>query len=242
MKSSEYWPVTLRLQAPFGLLRLRPLYPKDEAAWKRLRAANKQWLQPWEATSPVPLAKPTLSYKEYLQASNEQAKLGALLPWAIELDGQIVGQVTVASITYGSLYSASIGYFISEHAAGRGVMPTAVAMAIDYIFTYRQIHRVEINIRPENARSLRVVEKLGLRDEGMRKGYLHINGEWADHRAFALTREECPNGLLQRLATTWPIADDAKDPSHTRKSAPTLAAFRPWGSSARYRRTRGPRS
>jgi [ribosomal protein S5]-alanine N-acetyltransferase len=57
---------------------------------------------------------------------------------------------------------------------------------------------MEINIRPENAASLRVVEKLGFRDEGLRPRYLHINGAWADHRSFALTTEEVPEGLLTR--------------------------------------------
>jgi ribosomal-protein-alanine N-acetyltransferase len=57
---------------------------------------------------------------------------------------------------------------------------------------------MEINIRPENGPSLRVVEKLGFRDEGLRPRYLHINGDWADHRSFALTAEEVPGGLLNR--------------------------------------------
>ena len=58
---------------------------------------------------------------------------------------------------------------------------------------------MEINIRPENAASLRVVEKLGFRDEGVRKQYMHINGEWADHRTFALLSTEVPEGLMTRF-------------------------------------------
>jgi ribosomal-protein-alanine N-acetyltransferase len=42
------------------------------------------------------------------------------------------------------------------------------------------------------------VEKLGFRDEGVRARYLHINGEWCDHRTFALTVEDVPDGLLRR--------------------------------------------
>ena len=60
------------------------------------------------------------------------------------------------------------------------------------------LHRIEVNIRPENGPSLRVVEKLGLRDEGLRERYLHIQGRWADHRTFAVTAEELPDGLLGR--------------------------------------------
>jgi len=71
-------------------------------------------------------------------------------------------------------------------------------MAVDHCFGVLDLHRIEINIRPENAASLRVVEKLGLRDEGLRERYLHIQGHWADHRTFAITADEAPDGLLTR--------------------------------------------
>jgi ribosomal-protein-alanine N-acetyltransferase len=63
------------------------------------------------------------------------------------------------------------------------------------------LHRIEIAIRPENAPSLRVVEKLGFREIGYAPRYLHIDGDWRDHRLFALTVEECTGGLLRRWKT-----------------------------------------
>ena len=77
-----------------------------------------------------------------------------------------------------------------------------VALAVDHCFSVLQLHRIEVNIRPENGPSLRVVEKLGLRDEGLRERYLHIQGRWCDHRTFALTAEEVPGGLLARWQAT----------------------------------------
>jgi [ribosomal protein S5]-alanine N-acetyltransferase len=59
-------------------------------------------------------------------------------------------------------------------------------------------HRMEICIRPENQPSLRVVEKLGFRYEGLRRRFIHINGDWRDHFAFALVAEEVPRGVLRR--------------------------------------------
>jgi ribosomal-protein-alanine N-acetyltransferase len=91
---------------------------------------------------------------------------------------------------------ATLGYWVDRERAGKGIAPTAVAMATDHCFRHLGLHRMEINIRPENQASLRVVEKLGFRDEGYRERYLHINGHWADHRSFALTAEEVPEGLL----------------------------------------------
>ncbi len=98
----------------------------------------------------------------------------------------------------GSAQFASVGYWIDREYAGRGVMPRAVAMAIDHCFGAGGLHRIEVAIRPENTNSLRVVEKLGLREVGYAPRFLHIDGAWRDHRIYAVTVEECPEGMLAR--------------------------------------------
>ncbi|WP_425462335.1 GNAT family N-acetyltransferase [Myceligenerans xiligouense] len=201
---SKPWPVTLREDTPGGVVVLRPLRRRDGKVWSQLRAGNAAWLERWEATSPLTGENrmTVASFSEYVRTLSNQARSGTLLPFGVELDGELVGQLTVASITYGSLCSASIGYWVSEHVAGRGVTPTGVAMATDYCWFVLGLHRIEINIRPENGPSLRVVEKLGFRDEGLRERFLHIQGAWRDHRTFALTAEEVPGGLLARWQQT----------------------------------------
>lgn len=188
------WPV--RLTA--GDVRLRPLRRADQRTWMALRAQNAAWLEPWDATSPVPLRGPRPSFGEFVRSLNAQGRSGGSLPFAVDHEGLLVGQLTVTGITYGSLRSGSIGYWVSQHVAGRGIIPTAVALATDHCFDVLGLHRVEVNIRPENAPSLRVVAKLGFRDEGLRERYLHIGDEWCDHRSFALTTEDVPGGLLNR--------------------------------------------
>jgi ribosomal-protein-alanine N-acetyltransferase len=42
------------------------------------------------------------------------------------------------------------------------------------------------------------VQKLGFRYEGLRRRYIHINGDWRDHFCFALVVEEIPQGVLRR--------------------------------------------
>lgn len=188
------WPVVLRE----GPVVLRPLRRRDARVWIETRIRNANWLDRWEATSPSPEPGPGPSFGEYVRTVSSQARAGTTLPFAIEYDGVLVGQLTVSGITRGSMCSASLGYWVSEHVAGRGIVPTAVALAVDHCFGPVGLHRVEINIRPENAASLRVVEKLGLREEGLRERFLHIQGEWRDHRSFAVTAEEVPGGLLAR--------------------------------------------
>ena len=78
-------------------------------------------------------------------------------------------------------------------------MPTAVAMAVDYCWFGLGLHRIEVAIRPENVASLRVVEKLGFAEVGYAPRYLHIDGDWRDHRLFALTVEDVPGGSAAPL-------------------------------------------
>jgi len=188
------WPVVLRE----GDVVLRPLRRRDASAWLALRARNAAWLDPWEATSPERPSGPPPSFARFVRTLSAQARAGTALPFAMAYRGELVGQLTVSTIVRGSLCSASIGYWISEHVAGRGITPTAVALAVDHCLGPVGLHRVEIAIRPENTASLRLVAKLGLREEGLRERYLHIQGRWRDHRTFAVTVDEVPDGLLGR--------------------------------------------
>ena len=162
-----------------------------------MRGDNREWLVPWEATPPEQTGPP-VTYAAMVRGLLRQARQGTLLPFVVTYRGDLVGQLTVGNITYGSLRSAYIGYWVDSRVAGRGIMPTAVALAVDHCFQTLGLHRIEINIRPENTASLRVVEKLGLREEGVRLRYLHIAGGWRDHRSFAVTAEEVPGGLVAR--------------------------------------------
>ena len=119
----------------------------------------------------------------------------------------------MSSIAYGSLSSATIGYWVSERFAGKGATPTAVALATDHCFFGVGLHRMEICIRPENEPSLRVVEKLGFRYEGLRRRYIHINGDWRDHFCFALTVDELPSGVLRRWLDGKAPHQDAERPA-----------------------------
>jgi [ribosomal protein S5]-alanine N-acetyltransferase len=199
MWGASIWPVTLEC----GDLVLRPISYRDQREWTHVRSRNNDWLAPWEASNPAPGG--TLpSYRQMVRSLNAQARQGTALPFLITewtpgyRDPVIVGQLTVSSIVWGSAMMATLGYWVDQAKAGRGIAPTAVAMATDHCFKTLGLHRMEINIRPENLPSLRVVEKLGFRDEGYRARYLHINGRWADHRSFALTSDEVPEGLLAR--------------------------------------------
>jgi ribosomal-protein-alanine N-acetyltransferase len=199
----ETWPVELR----HGPVVLRPLRVRDGAEWNAVRQRNLSWLRPWDATQPPGSRGAAHSFRGMAREMERQAKQGRMLPFVVTYSeggtkAPIVGQLTVSGITYGSASWASMGYWIDQGYAGRGIIPTAVAMAADHCWFTLGLHRIEIAIRPQNKASLRVVDKLGFRYEGRRPRYLHIDGDWRDHDVFALNVEEVPRGLLARLERT----------------------------------------
>lgn len=200
-----------------GAVTIRPIRVRDARPLERELLDNRGWLRKWEATNPNgPLSFDT---RASIRSLHNNARAGLGLPFVIEVDGVLAGQLNVSSITYGSLGSATIGYWVSEKFAGRGATPTAVALATDYCFFSTGLHRMEICIRPENEPSLRVVEKLGFRYEGLRRRYIHINGAWRDHFCFALVVDEMPTGVLRRWLDGRVPAENAVIPAADRAAA-----------------------
>ena len=191
---TRLWPATLE-RGPVGL---RPLTYRDRRQWAAVRARNSDWVRPWDATLPPGATDAVSSFRGMVHSMRVAARAGTMLPFALTVDGQLRGQVTVGGIHLGSLRGGHVGYWIDRDAAGRGYTPLAVAMATDHCFA-GGLHRIEINIRPENAPSLRIVEKLGFRYEGLRERYLHIDGQWRDHLSFALTADEVDGSLADRF-------------------------------------------
>jgi ribosomal-protein-alanine N-acetyltransferase len=182
--------------ASHGAVSIRLIRSRDARPLQQALIDNRSWLVPWEATNPdgaVPL-----EMRGAIRRLLQQYRDGSGVPFVMEYDGEIAGQLNVWGIARGSMSSGTIGYWIDERFAGKGITPTSVALATDLCVRSLRLHRMEICIRPENAPSLRVVEKLGFRYEGYRERYIHIDGAWRDHHAFALTREDVPQGVLQR--------------------------------------------
>ena len=153
---------------------------------------------------------PRPTYRQMVRYLRGEASAGRMLPFVVLHKGQLVGQLTVGGITWGSMCSANVGYWIDEAVAGQGIMPTAVALSVEHCFTVLGLHRIEVCIRPENMPSRRVVEKLGFRSEGMRPRYLHIDGDWRDHLVYALAAEEVPEGMLER----WRAIRSGREPEN----------------------------
>ncbi len=196
------WPVVLR----DGPVVLRPYRRSDARRWSEVRRANEAWLARWEPGPAGPwhaLNSPT-SFRIMLADLRRTARQGQTMPFAVCLHDnggdQLVGQLTIANITRRAFCSGYAGYWIDSRVAGRGITPTALALAVDHAFVHGGLHRIEVSIRPENTASRRVAEKLGFRQEAYHHRYLYIDGAWRDHLGYALTTEDVAGdgGLLAR--------------------------------------------
>ena len=175
---------------------------RDAAAWRRLHESNRAWLKPWEATVPHGSRQAPMTFRRLVRSLRQQAREGRAMPFVICYEGQMIGQLTVAGVTWGSARWAQIGYWIAQSHAGRGLTTLAVAMVVDHCFGPVGLHRIEIAIRPENSASLRVVEKLGFDRIGLSPAYLHIDGGWRDHLLFAMTVEQAGGSLAARVVSS----------------------------------------
>ena len=211
------WPVRLEPEAALGerepgatqsperpSVVVRELRAEDEAPWRALRLADTDRLAPWEATLPAGGGEALSTFAVFLRRQTRRARLAEAMPFVVEVDGAFAGQIAVDPITWGATRSAQVGYWIGSPWQGRGIMRLAVALVLDHLLGPVGLHRVEINVRPDNERSLALCRGLGLREEGLRRGYMHINGAWADHVSFAALAEEVHGpdgtGFEQRLA------------------------------------------
>lgn len=184
--SSQQWPILLS----DGELELRPLRLRDRMKWNQVRNKNREWLQQWEATLPTVTVGPSAtvpqlpSFFSMLTTFNREARNGRSFSFVIWKGPNLIGQITLGGVIYGALRGGHIGYWIDQEFANRGYTTKAIEILTRFGFDQLGLHRIEINIRPENAPSRRVAEKAGYLLEGTRARYLHIDGQWRDHVSY----------------------------------------------------------
>jgi [ribosomal protein S5]-alanine N-acetyltransferase len=184
---------------------LRPLVTEDFPAWQEVRRRNEEWLTRWEPQRNPNAPDPVESRDAFALrcgARQRERQLGTGYGYGIFVDGHLVGEINLSIVQRGPFQNAYVGYWIDEARAGQGYMPEAVVALCRYAFEDLLLHRLQVSIIPRNTASRRVVEKLGLRDEGVALRYLEINGTWEDHVRYAITAEEWAD-RRDELIRTW---------------------------------------
>jgi ribosomal-protein-alanine N-acetyltransferase len=170
---------------------LRPPRAGDYAAWSDLRAQSRDYLQPWEPAWPDDdLTR--AAYRRRLGVYAREMELGHAWPFFI-LDPRgrtLHGAITLSNVRRGVAETGTLGYWIGQPYAGRGLATAAVRATAGFAFRSARLHRLEASCLPANVASRRVLEKAGFRKEGEARAYLKINGAWADHVLFGLVSDE----------------------------------------------------
>ena len=173
---------------------LRPPRSGDVGEIRRLLRHNHEHLRPW---NPAPAAgeDPT-SITEVSKAVLRQRrdwKRGASFVFMVAERGapqRFIGKIALNGVLRGAMHGAYLGYWMDVDHQGRGYVTEGIGAVLDFAFGAAHLHRVQAAIMPRNARSLRVIDKVGFRREGYAERYLQIAGRWEDHVLFAKTREE----------------------------------------------------
>ncbi|MCQ4046088.1 GNAT family N-acetyltransferase [Streptantibioticus rubrisoli] len=165
---------------------IRPPRPSDATAYAEAVVRSAEHIGPWNPVDPNGFAEllrnqgPTL--RTFLVINDE--------------DGGIVGKCNVANIVRGRFRNGALGYDSYLPYAGTGRMTEGMRQVVDHCFHELPdglgLHRLEINIQPDNVRSIALAKRLGFRHEGFSPRMLYINDAWRDHERFALTAEEWP--------------------------------------------------
>jgi ribosomal-protein-alanine N-acetyltransferase len=172
---------------------LRPLVPTDFAEWSEVRRRNDAWLTPWEPRRPPPPLDPSFNRDAFAarcSARDRDAATGVAYGFGVFVDHRLSGEVNLNHVVRGAMQSGTIGYWVDQARAGRGLIAESVVVVAAFAFEQLDLHRLEICIVPRNRNSRRVMEKLAVREEGIAERFLEINGVWEDHVRYGITVEE----------------------------------------------------
>ena len=181
--------MTADLTADIAAIRL--LGAEDAKEYTDVLQRNRDFLAPYDPARADEFW--TLEeQRAQLALAAREADAGTGYAFAIidRSDGAIAGRVALANIVRKAWQNATLGYWVDQARNGRGLATQASRLALAYAFGTAGLHRVQAGVMPRNVRSVRVLEKIGMRYEGLSERYLKINGVWEDHRMYAITAEE----------------------------------------------------
>ena len=168
-----------------GLL-LRAPRMDDYVDWAQLRQESRSFLAPWEPVWPVDdLTRQSFRRRMKRYHDDMIADLAHTLFIFEPTTGSLMGGMTLGNVRRGVSQSATLGYWMGQPFAGRGIMTKAVRVMKVFAFEKLGLRRIEAGCIPNNIASIRVLEANGFEREGYAREYLCIAGVWQDHFLYA---------------------------------------------------------
>ena len=127
--------------------------------------------------------------ERYFESIQEGFRSQQLFQWGIQVGEDLAGTCTLFHLDLVHR-RAEIGYALGYRFWGKGLAQDAVTAVIRFAFETLDLHRMEADVDPRNARSLRLLQKLGFREEGWLRERYMVNGETQDALLLGLLRPE----------------------------------------------------
>lgn len=171
---------------------IRPYVLDDAAVILEMNLRNREHFEYWMPVKPLPEQYTLEGQRERIFRHQELMKKDAYYAYGVYLteNDQLIGDVSAMFIQREPAETCMIGYQLDEAYGGKGFMAQAVGLFVDHLFDVHQFHRIRAEVMPGNIGSIRVLEKVGFRKEGIAKQNLFINDAWEDFILFALLKED----------------------------------------------------
>jgi [ribosomal protein S5]-alanine N-acetyltransferase len=161
---------------------LRLLTGADQDEFLGLAAASAGLHYPWMSLPTTPQ-----EFQAYFARFDHLTAESLLV--CLRGSGSIAGLVNINSIIRGRFQNGSLAYAAFAPTVGRGYLSEGVGLVLRYAFEQLRLHRLEAQIQPGNRASVRLVQGLGFRNEGLSPQILFIDGAWRDHERWAITSD-----------------------------------------------------
>ena len=158
----------------------------DQDALFDLTNRNRDYLNSWlpwvqHTTDP----EHTKTFLRQVEVNNREGKgFQAGIFW----HGQLVGMLGLREISRVNL-SANIGYWLSEHATGQGLMTLSVRRLCQHGFD-SGLNRIELRAAVDNERSWKIAERIGFQREGILRQVEQLPSGFVDHYLYSMLRED----------------------------------------------------
>ena len=184
-------PATRTVLARGTLVYLRRPAQRDAApfltAVETSRRLHRLWVQP-----PSTPSRYATYVRRFSGAKSRDLKHATHVGMLVcrQQDHAPVGVFNFSEIVRGAFQSAYLGYYGFAQHVGRGYMSEGLALVLRLGFGTLRLHRIEVNVQPENAPSISLVRRGGFTREGFSRRYVKIAGRWRDHERWALLAED----------------------------------------------------
>jgi [ribosomal protein S5]-alanine N-acetyltransferase len=149
--------------------------------------SDPQVMRYW-STVPLPNREAAAELQREIAEGNLSERM---FKWGIALreSDTIIGTTTLFNLSLDN-GRAELGYAMARAYWGKGYMNEALQALVAHAFEVMELRRLEADVDPRNAASIRTLERLGFQREGFLRERWHVNGEIQDALFYGLLRRE----------------------------------------------------